>query len=233
MFKAETLLLTACLFAAPLCAQEDTKATEATVVQLKEALQKAEAALKAGRDAEAKARAEAIRERDRAEAALEAAEKERDRAIQAEKEARQQQELAEQSQLEALRQAAQAKAAAEAEAIARKSAEAAEKGKASEPDARERKGKRGGKRKENIAALERQVEVLTRQMQDVQAELKALRDHITGEPGNKFPDKGESLPSRKSESFEAPLKTKSFKEAPTKEPKSPKEAGRVPGKASN
>ncbi len=58
MFKAGTLMLTACLFTAPAMAQKDPKPTEkseAVIRQLQETLAKTEAALKAGQQAEVRA----------------------------------------------------------------------------------------------------------------------------------------------------------------------------------
>ncbi len=225
MFKAGTLLLTVCLFAGATFAQDDPKAgpdSDAVIKNLQETLAKSQAALEASRAAEAKAREEAEVQRDRAEKLLYAAELERAQALEASK-------VAELQQLQAIRQAE----AVKAEAIVRKVADAdGEILKASEPDAKERKGKRGGKRKANIAALEKQVELLTRQMQDVQAKLNALQDQISGLPsanssskhsGNVFDAKGPLKKSNGNNDLKQPVK----------DPKPSKKTGLAPGKASN
>src|SRR5687768_8656145 len=114
MFKAGTLLLTACLFAAPAFAQEDPKSTkkaDAEITQFKASLQEAEAVLQLKLAAEAVAREEAEKQRERAEAALKAVEQERAKALEAREVAEKLRAVAEQQRLEALKQAETARAA--------------------------------------------------------------------------------------------------------------------------
>lgn len=215
MFKVGALLLTACLFNLPVVAQEDSKAVDATIVQLKESLAKAEAALVASRAAETKARQEAESQRLIAEKTLKALEVERQEALQARAEAEKLKAVAEQQQLEAKKAAEAVKAAIEADAAEQKAANAAEE----KARAKEFTGDYKTSSQANIAALEKQVEVLTRQMQDVQAKLEVLQESVTGLPGGKFSSKlsgnpfGGKGPSEKlkTDSLKQPAKDASAK----------------------
>jgi hypothetical protein len=197
MLKAGTMILTACLLAAPLLAQDKGEAdkSDAVITELKERVAKAEAALKAGLVAEEKARLEAELQRQIAEKALKAAEAERENAIQAREEALKLKELAERERLEALKAAEQeakarkiAEDARAAEEAAKKAAtEALEKERAAKATPKQPKAERGKKRRAHVLALEKQVDVLTQQMQAVQAELKALRELVKAPPTEKLP----------------------------------------------
>ena len=103
MFKAGTIMLTACLFTAPALAQEDSKSaakSDAVIQQLQESLAKAEAALKAGQMAEIRAKEEAVALRQRAEEAVKAATLEHAKAVQAQAEAEKLKAHAEEQRLE-------------------------------------------------------------------------------------------------------------------------------------
>lgn len=178
MFKAGTLLLTACLVSASAFAQEDpkpTKQSDAVVTQLKEDLAKAQTALKARLEEEAVARAEAEKQRERAEAALKAAEAERAKALKAQEEAEKLRAVAEQQRVEALKQAELARAA---EIAAKEAAIAALEQEKKRAAAKQPQPERGAKRKAKVAALEQQVETLTEKMEQMQAELNALKAQL-------------------------------------------------------